>query len=211
MSGASIAAKVNRGLAKAASKVGFPAKVYRVDNYFNPLEDRNYFSSIVVGWSVDDSFKKTPADELAYYKLYASSDNFKVGDFVHSESQCKTFVVVELEQLRTPAAVLVNDKITVHRTIFTPSEDVKTKLVEQFIDVPCAISWKQASASNGGLSNVSTMKSGLSQVEVWTWMPTGSVKIDDVLEIDGKKFKVDSCQSTNKGTKISAISTVVGK
>ena len=58
MSGASIAAKVNSGLAKAASKVGFPAKVYRVDNYFNPLEDRNYFSSIVVGWSVDDSFKK---------------------------------------------------------------------------------------------------------------------------------------------------------
>lgn len=211
MSGANIAAKVNLGLRKAANKVGFPAKVYRPDNYYDALEQRNYHSSLNVGWSVDDGFKKNPVDELEYYKIYAPSDAFELGDLVQAEQQNKTFVIVELEPMRVPAAVLVNDLMTVHRTVFTPSDDVKTKLVAQNLDVPCAVKWKQASASNGGLSNVSTMKSGMSQVEVWTWMPAGAVKIDDVLEIEGKKFKVDSCQSTAKGTKISAISTVVGK
>ena len=211
MSGASIAAKVNLGLKKAASKVGFPAKLYRPDNYNYPLNDRNYVTKLDIAWSVDESFAKNPVDELDHYKIYAPASGFVVGDFLVSDSYGKTFVITELEPLRVPAAILVNDRMSVHRTEYTPAEDVKTQLVEYYGELPCAVKWKAAASNSGGLSPVSSMKGGQSQVEVWTWVSPDTIKLNDVLEIGDNKFQVTSCQCTSKGTKILAISTVAGK
>lgn len=211
MSGAFIAKKVNFGLSKAASKAGFPVKLFRPDNYDNPLDERNYRVSLVVAWSVDSSFSKNPVDELDHYKIFASNDNFQLGDLILAEDQGKTFVITELEPMRVPAGILVNDRMSVLRTILQPTENVKTKLVHYYTDLPCAVKFKGAAGSTNGLTPVSSMKGGQSQIEVWTWVPADSIKMTDVIEVNGNKYSITSCQSTSKGTKISAISQVVGK
>lgn len=210
MSGASIAKKVNLGLRKAASKVGFSAKLYRPDNYNNVLDDRNFIKNLVVAWSVDDSFAKNPVDELDHFKIYVSNEDVQVGDMILAADQGKTFVIVETEPMRVPAGILVNERVTVYQTEYTPTADVKTQLVEKYVALPCAVKWNRASTSTSGLP-VSSMKTGQSQVEVWTWVTPNSITLNDVLEIGGVKFNVQSCQSTSKGTKVIAVSTVAGK
>lgn len=210
MSGANIAAKVNLGLRKAAAKVGYPVKLYRPDHYFNPLDDRNFVETLMTAWSVDDGFQKNPVAELDYYKLFVPADSVQPGDFIMSEDQGKTFVVTEVQPMRAPAGILVNDRVTVLRTENTPDQDVKTQLVPYFTQLPCAVKWSSTS-NNQGLSPVSTMRGGQSQVEVWTWVTPGTIRLGDVLEINDLRFVVSSCQSTSKGTKINGISTVAGK
>lgn len=211
MSGKSIAKKVDKGLKKAASKVGFDVKLYRQDNYNNALSDRNFRKNMVCAWSVDEAFAKNPVDELDHFLLYAPNGEFQVGDLVVSTEHNKTFVVVELEPIRVPAAVLVNDRATLYRVQNTPDQDVKTQLVAYYTQLPCAVKFKSAAKNTQGMQPISSMTPGQSTVEIWTWVTPGTVKFNDVLEINGVRFFVSSCESTSKGTKISAISTQAGK
>lgn len=210
MSGSSIAKKVDLGLKKVAKKVGFRTALYRPDNYNNPLGDRNFVSQLDVAWSVDEQFKKNPVDELDHYRIYTPASGVQLGDLILSVDQGKTFVIVEIEPMRVPAGIMVNDRVTVLRTENTPDQDVKTQLVPYFTQLPCAVKWSSTS-NNQGLSPVSTMRGGQSQVEVWTWVTPGTIRLGDVLEINDLRFVVSSCQSTSKGTKINGISTVAGK
>lgn len=206
MSGKSVAAKINKAMAKVGGKIGFPCSVYRPDNYSQPVDDRNrVIDSVQVAWSVDESFTKNPVDELAHYIVYVS--DLEVGDIVVCEEQEMTFVLTDIEPIRAPAGILANDRIHVYRSQFVGGD----KLNELSIiahDVPCAV--KIGKAAPVTLPNTS-MKSGMTVIDVWTWMPVDELQINDVFEWRGNRFLVTTVNSSDKGTKVSAQSMKAGK
>lgn len=207
MSGASVANKVNKAMIKVGSKLGFPCTVYRPDGYMNPLQDKNIvFENLSVAFSVDEAFVRNPVDELDHYKIYIFNKG-QEGDILIFEDG-RTLILTEMEPIRAPAGILANDRMSMFRSQSTPTLDVKISLVLINENVPCAVKIKPTSTVS---VQFTTMKSGQSNLEIWTWMPVNDILISDVIEIDGSRFIVTSVNSAVKGTKITANSTILGK
>lgn len=210
MSGASIDKKIAKGFAKVGKKLGYNCDVYRVDNYFEPLGDRNKLRKMVISWTEDRSFEKNPEGVLVPFIVYCDYTSLQAGDFLVS-SIGKTLVVTEVNPIRGAVGFQVPDRLTVLRTVYTPTADKKTALEEVITDLPVAVEYKQASAVDGALTTVtSSMRSGQSTIEVWTWVTPGLVKISDVLDLNGVRYQVTSVNTTAKSTKISALATKAG-
>lgn len=207
MSGTSVAAKINKAMGKVGTKIGFLCAVYRPDNYAEPVDDRNrIIDAISVAWSVDDNFAKNLTDELDHYKVFVSSDLIYLGDIIVSDSV--TLIITDIDPIRVPAGIRADDRLNIYRSQFVAGNDKKTQLNLIAYQVPAAIKIGKSSAVS--LPNTS-MKSGLTNIDVWTWMPADDLQISDVIEWRDNRFLVTSVNATNRGTKISATSTRAGK
>lgn len=210
MSGASIDKKIAKGFAKVGKKLGYGCDVYRVDNYLEPLADRNKLFKSVISWTEDRAYEKNPEGVLVPFIVYCDYTVLQPGDFLVS-SIGKTLVVTEVNPIRGAVGFQVPDRLTVLRTVYTPTQDKKTALEEVITDLPVAVEYKQASGVDGALSTVtSSMRSGQSTIEVWTWVTPGLVKISDVLDLNGTRYQVTSVNTTAKSTKINALATKAG-
>jgi hypothetical protein len=206
MSGASIAAKINKAMTKVGAKVGFLCVQYRPDLYDDPIAERNAIASLSVAWSVDESFSKNPVDELSHYLIYVSNDLIKLGDILISEFA--TLIITGIEPIRTPTGILANDRIDIYRPTSTPELDIKNTLIKNSSNVPCAV--KIGKAASFSVPNTS-LKSGMTNLEVWTWMPIHEVAINDVLIFKENRYLITSVNGSDKGIKIHANSMVAGK
>lgn len=208
MSGAKVARKVDKAMTKVGKKIGFPCTVYRPDSYANPLQDKNIVQEGVnIAFSVDAAFARNPVDDLTHMQVFASSDVIQVGDIVVCENPPTSIVIESLDPIRTPSGILANMRMDLYRSVFTPHADKKTSLQMVGEDIPCAVRF----GSTGVSIQNSTMSGGKSTVEVWTWMPVSYAQFNDVLEIRGVRYTVNAMSSTDKGTRISAVSTESGK
>ena len=208
MSGTSVANKVNKAFTKVSSKLGFQSKILRPDGYTNPTQEKNLVKELMVSWSVDENFVKNPVDELDHYKVYISNNEIQLGDIIVCEEQATTLIITEIQPIRTPAGILANERMTISRSMATPLLDKKTTLVEVALDVPCAV--KIGKAAQGSVQHT-TMKTGTSVLEIWTWMPAQDVLLADVIDVLGTRYLVNSVNSSTKGTKITATSMSTGK
>lgn len=207
MSGASVAAKINKAMGKVSKKIGFTCRQYRPDVYADPIDNRNEIATMQVAWSVDESFVKNPVDELAHYLVYVSGDVVQLGDIFVCDEPSTTLIITDLDPMRVPAGIRADDRMNVYRSSFVGG-DKKTELVMEAHQVPCAIKIGKASAV--GTPNT-TMRSGMTSLDIWTWMPVQDVQIGDVVETLNTRFLVTSVNSSVKGTKITANSMKAGQ
>lgn len=206
MSGKSVAAKINKAMTKVGNKIGFISDVYRPDNYAQPVDDRNrILDNVSIAWSVDEGFVKNPVDELSHYIVYAA--DLQVGDIIVCEEQGTTLVLTELDPIRAPAGILANDRVDVYRSVFVGG-NVKHEFNLVAFEVPCAV--KVGKAAPVTAPNT-TMKSGMTHIDVWTWMPVDEIQINDVIDWRDNRFLVNSVNASDKGTKIIATSMKAGK
>lgn len=211
MSRASIDKKVTKGLKKAGKILGWSFSVYRPDNYVTPLSLENKKFDVQMSWSEDDSFGKNPATILSYNKIYADHTRLKAGDILDSVALARTFVVTEINPLRGAVAVAANDRMTVKRVVYTPTEDVKTQSIDVFTSVPCAVEFKANFGDQGSLAGVGASTTGhRAQVEIWTWMPAGSLQSNDKIELSSGTYTFQSLRQDASGTYITARSTTLG-
>jgi len=211
MSGASINKKVAKGLAKAGKVLGWKFNVYRPDSYLTPFSDENRLFSTQASWSEDKGFSKNPEATLTHYNIYADHRKLQPGDIMNSPDLDRTFVITETNELRGAVAVQANGRMTVRRVIYTPTEDIKTQSQEVATEVPCAVEFKTNYGEQGVLTGTGSAATGhRSQVEIWTWMPVGSLRLNDTLELSIGTFTLTSVQQDEGGTTIQARSTKVG-
>ena len=210
MSGAALQKTIDNAFKTVAGVVGYKFKQYRPYSYIVPLKDTNYISTLNLAASPDEGFTKNPLDALDKYFLYAKSTELARGDILYSEELDKTYVVIDKSELRAAVGVLAQERMTVLRpTIGTG--DKKTVLEEVATEVPCAIKTVGSSGSAGALSTTSsTMTAGSHELEVWTYITPGNIRLQDVIEVFGNRYICTFAQSTTNGTNIKMRSTKVG-
>lgn len=212
MAGASFDRKVAKAFAKVGKKVGYACTIYRPDTWVNPLQDRNILKQTTMSWSEDESFAKNPEALLTYFTLYTDYSSLELGDILTLPALSRTFIVTEITPIRGSVGVQCNNKADVLRPVFDMTADKKSSFNAVMTEVPLVLEYKSASQTANALQGVSAkLGSGQSTIEAWTWVPPGSVQLNDVLEVNGLRFQVTSVSSTEKGTFISGISTKVGK
>ena len=210
MSGPSLQKVLNNAFKVVGKVVGFQCTHFRPDNYVNPTQDRNLIGFITASITPDDSFGQFGLDELAKYKVYASSAALQLGDILYSQETANTYTIIAKEELRPCTAVLTNDVLDVLRPALTTG-DRKTTLELVCENLPCALKITGSSQSAGALQGMnSTMSTSNSEIEVWTWLQPGTVKLNDVLFYNGNKFLVVFAQSTQTGTILRARATKSG-
>lgn len=208
MSGAKVAKKVDKAMTKVGKKIGFPCTVYRPDSYANPLQDKNiHQENVNIAFSVDAAFARNPIDDLTHMQVYASSDVIQVGDIVVCTNPPASIVIESLDPIRTPSGIMANDRMDLYRSVYTPLADKKTSLQLVGEKIPCAVRYGSVGVS---IQNAN-MSGGKSTVEIWTWMPVSYTQFNDVVEVRGVRYTVNAMSATDKGTRITAVSTESGK
>lgn len=212
MSGESLQRTLDNAFSVVGNAAGFKFKHYRPDSYIQPFQDRNLVGEVKIAASPDDGFAKNPHTDLELFKLYASTKSIELGDIFHSEYLSRTYVVLDKTELRVCMGVRCQDEIDVLRPIIT-SGDKKTGFEIIGTGIPAVATVKGVTSSSGALGAVprATLDASASNLDVWTWVTPGLIKLNDVLEINDQRYLVTQVDSTSKGTKISARSTKVGK
>lgn len=209
MSGQSIQRTLNKAFGVVGRVLGWEFTMYRPDSWITPLADRNSIGSTRLSGTPDDAYSKDP-DELDKFKLYTGAP-LALGDILHSEELERTYVVFDKTELRAVVGVLAQDRIDVLRPTLTIGDQPRG-FDEIASSVPAAVKITGASSSAGALKvTSSTMSASSTEIEVWTWVPSGLIQLNDVLEIGGNRYLITFAQTTYKGTKLKARSTKVGK
>jgi hypothetical protein len=210
MSGAKIDKLVAKAFSKAGKILGYTFTVYRPvgSNYIDPLQQVNSIRTTTMSWTEDKSYEKNPEDVLTFFKLYTDYRGIKAGDIYNNPDaepvpHGRTFVVTEVNPIRGAVAVQTPDMMDVLRPTSTPTLDVKitNQLVVQ--NMPCVINFggaQENKGSMGAVSGLTHVTSGQTHAEVWTWMEPGTVFINDIVVIEGKKYIVNSLSGKHKGT-----------
>jgi hypothetical protein len=211
MTAATINRKIARGFAKVGKKLGYQFNLFRPDNYINPTEQRNSLLSAPMSWSKDEQFKTNPEPTLAQYIIYCDFTVLQVGDVINAPSIARTFIINEINELRGAVSFQASDMFDVLRPIYTPLADVKTSFEPVVTNMPGAVQYTTATSNDAALTSItSSMKSGQSQVEIWTWLPVDHVHLNDVIVVNAKRFIVTSIDSSAVGVKLRALSTKAG-
>lgn len=210
MSGKSIQNTLNRAFNAVGRILGWQFNVYRPVNWLMPVQDANFAGSYTVSASPDESFA-AEIDELSKFKLYVNSERIEEGDILHSAELDRTYIVFSKLELRPSIGVLCSDRMKVLRP--TLVEGDKPRGFEELgFEIPIAIKITGTTSTDGALKiTSSTLNTGSSNIEVWTWLPPDFIHINDVIEINSVRFLVTFAQNTSRGTKIKAVATKVTK
>lgn len=210
MSGKSIQNTLNRAFNTVGRILGWQFNVYRPVNWNMPMQDANFVGSYTVSASPDESFTAEP-DELSKFKLYVNAERIQLGDILHSAELDRTYIVFDKLELRPSIGVLCQDRIKILRSTLVAG-DKPRGLEELGFEIPAAVKITGTTSTDGALKiTSSSLSTGSSNIEVWTWLPPDFVHINDVIEINSVRFLVTFAQNTAKGTKIKATATKVTK
>lgn len=111
MDGATIAAKVAAGYAKAANVIGTSHQWYR-GGLINPVAVANKLGALNAAWSVDAQFKLPPNYKTMLYRAFIDTSQVLPGDILVGQY---TFVMLETGPIEPPLALITTDQITVQR------------------------------------------------------------------------------------------------
>lgn len=212
MSGKSIQRTLNNAFSVVGRVLGWEFTIYRPVSWVIPMSDANFIGTLLMSASPDEAYAKNPTDELDKFMLYCNTSLLEVGDILTSVELDKTYIVFDKTELRAVIGVLSGDKFDLLRPTHTPGADKPMGFEQIATQVPAAVKLVGSTADAGALKITSSiMTSAASELEVWTWMPTGFVAIGDVLEFNGYRYLITFVQNSSKGTKIKARSTKVGK
>lgn len=210
MSGASISKILDNAYKTVGTILGFNFNVYRTENYLYPTQSRNFIGALKVSFSVDESFKKNPTDQLDTYQVYTKSTSLELGDILVSDELKKTYVIIDKAELKPAVAVLAPEKFDLLRPVLSTG-DRKTTFETIMSQVPAAIKTNGTAGSPGALQGTnSTLGASSSQLELWTWVSPSSIVLNDVLQINGNRYLVTFVQTDSSGTNLKLKSTKVG-
>jgi hypothetical protein len=210
MSGKSIQRTLTGAFGAVGRILGWNFSVYRPVQWIEPMQDANFIRAIKLSATPDEAYTKDPG-ELDKFLLYTGAV-LELGDIVHSDELDKTYVVMDKTELRATIGALAQDRFDILRPTVTAGADKPMGFEEIATNVPGALKIAGSSSSDGALKvTSSTMSAASHTVEVWSWLPAGFVKLNDVLQLGENRYLITFAQSTAKGTKLKAISTKVGK
>jgi hypothetical protein len=132
------------------------------------------------------------------------------GDFLSGEG--RTFIVFQNNPLRGPVGVQTTHLVQILRPVYDMAADKKTSFVQVCMDLPVALENVGAVSDPNALqTTASKMTTTQTRLEIWTWVPSDMIRLNDVVEIDNLRYLIQSVANTPNGTSIKALSMKVGK
>lgn len=110
-----IQAKISRGYAKAAARLGSQFVQYRVQT-FPVISETNIVQELYFAFDMSDSFSfAEPLDynKAKYYALFDNT-NAQIGDYFYDYTG-RTFFISNLEPLKPPEVILCNETLSLYR------------------------------------------------------------------------------------------------
>lgn len=211
MSGKALNKKLNKAFGKIANAVGFDFKVYRSVDMLTPVQTKNFIGTTKLAYSIDDSFKQSTGYGFNLFNLFMDGTDFQPGDIFVCDEISRRFTLVCNDQMVKPQGVESSGSITVKRPGFSTVGAFQATMTEVARDIPATI--LGAGAGQDPVSNVSQSpnQSGVTQWNIWTYLPVNAIKINDVI-VDqyGNTSKVLSVEYSGLGYKLKTESTKVG-
>jgi hypothetical protein len=126
---AGIQAKVSRGYAIAASKLGLPFSVYRATGPMDPVSRDNLMGSLPAAFSVNGDFTKPPGFKDPSWRAYVDGSQTMPGDYLveveptQTGQSPRTFYILSQAPLSPISAVMCHNVMSFARPS-APAKDV---------------------------------------------------------------------------------------
>ena len=213
MDAATIQAKINYGLGKAATIMGYTSTQYRpASATLAPIISGNIIQTLPVSYNAQD---RTYSKPNSYGKplWFADCDRtlFQVGDYLQS-AQDGTFFVAAMQSLLPTLAVQCNQTITITRPVSTTGQvgvgvygganvATDTDILNSY---PCSI--LQGSKGDKSLVNLPGDVRSPWWFVLLPVIPGGVQFYNNDIAYDGngKRYKLSSCELTDLGWRITA-------
>lgn len=184
MSGQSLNLKVQKAFDKVAQKVGYNFLVYRSLDYLNPIQPKNYFSSVNLAYSLDTNFTKQQGYSFNLYNLFVDTTKFKPGDIFVNDSLSKRFTLVANDPIATPQGIQSINKISIYRPTYNSTGGFSAKREEIYTYIPAQIMSTSSTQTQGNASGMTSIKAPIQEWDIWVWLPIGLIKPRDIIVDD---------------------------
>lgn len=113
MSAQSLQRKLDVAHKKVSNKLGYTYTLYRPINNMNALDDNNIISEVKLSFTLSDSYTSALSWQVPVYIGYTDAAQVQEGDFLFSEEQGRTFLILS-HQPHQPVLVLeMPDRISI--------------------------------------------------------------------------------------------------
>ena len=192
MSAQSIQRKLDAAHKKISNKLGYKYTLYRPIRNTDVLDDSNIVDDVLLTVTLSDTYTKALAWELPVYTAYTNAAIVQEGDFLWSEDEGRTFLILS-RQPHQPVLVLeMPDRIDIQTVGYGDSGDgfAPDAVTYTARNLPACISY--GASGFAGLSPARGVGSaGVRNATVYTSLPKSSMLMGQTVNNQEDGFRGD--------------------
>lgn len=185
MSAQSIQRKLDAAHKKISNKLGYKYTLYRPLHNLDVLDDSNIVDDVNLTVTMSDQYTKALSWELPVYTAYTNAALVQEGDFLWSEDEGRTFLVLS-RQPHQPVLVLeMPDRIDIQTVGYGDSGDGFAPNATTYTarNLPAVLSYG-ASSSGGVVPARSNAVAGVRNVTIYTAFPKSSMLMGQTISTE---------------------------
>jgi len=176
MSAESIQRKLDVAHKKIGNKLGYTFNLYRPLRNVDVLDDANFIDAIKLTVTLNDSYTKALEWQTPVYTAYTDAAQIQEGDFMYSEDQGRTFLILSRQPHQPVLVIELPDRVDI-QTIgygndgdgFAPDATTYTAR-----NLPALVSFSSTSKS-GMVPGRNLAQSGIRVASIITSLPASSM------------------------------------
>ena len=182
MSAQSLQRKLDVAHKKVSNKLGYTYTLYRPINNINALDDNNIIDDVKLTFTLSDSYTSALSWQVPVYTGYTDAAQVQEGDFLFSEEQGRTFLILSRQPHQPVLVMEMPDRIDM-RTVsyvndgtgFAPGSDAYVAR-----NVPALVTW--TSGTIGGMVPARNMaNAGTRTASIITSFPKSTMLIGNTI------------------------------
>lgn len=190
MSGKSLQRKIDVAHRKISKVIGYPYNLYRPITNANVLDDSNLVAPVYLTATISDTYTSTIGWQLPIWTIYTDARLVQAGDFLYSDVEQRTFIVISRLPHLPILAIEANDRIDVKQVGYgnddngNYSPNATTYIAR---NLPCDMSYAAGSLS-GGVPARSLGVAGIRQATIYTALPRERMAMGFIISHDSDNF-----------------------
>ena len=191
MSATAIQKKIDAAHKKISNKLGYEYGLYRPLNNIDVLDDANWLSNVNLTFTLSDTYTKALSWATPVYTAYTDAAKVEEGDFLYSEDEGRTFLILS-RQPHQPILVLeLPDRIDLETVGYGDTGDGFAPGAVSYTarNLPALVSY-EASSSSGLSPARGHGQSGVRSATIITSLPKAKMLMGQTLT-DGDGFRGD--------------------
>jgi hypothetical protein len=182
MSAKSLQKKIDNAHRKISNKLGYDYKLYRPINNSNALDDNNFIDDVKLSFTLSDSYTSALSWQVPVYIGYTTASLVQEGDFLYSEDEGRTFLILS-RQPHQPVLVLeCPDRISIQSVAYTDTGDGFGPSANAYVakTVPALVSFNAGTLS-GMVPARNNASTGIRGATIITSLPKESMLIGNTI------------------------------
>lgn len=191
MSAQSIQRKLDVAHKKISNKLGYKYTLYRPLHNVDVLDDSNIVGDVLLTFTMSDGYTKALSWELPVYTAYTNAAIVQEGDFLWSEDEGRTFLVLS-RQPHQPVLILeMPDRIDIQSVGYGDDGDGFSPSATTYTarNLPANISY-EASGFGGMTPARSVGTAGIRSANIYTSLPKSAMLMGKTV-LTGDGFRGD--------------------